>query len=153
MDDRRKERIAENEASFREINERLSQGLRQVPGNPEYLEFICECGYQTCDQHVQLSFSEYERVRGDSRRFVILPGHIIPDAERLVSSGAEWLDARDTLVTDLTPLVAEQYRLVAGADQTVAMRRPACATLVSSAGEHGLSTHRRRHERLCGIVR
>jgi DNA replication and repair protein RecF len=42
--------------------------------------------------------------------------------ERLVSSGAEWLDARDVLVTDLTPLVAEQYRLVAGADQAVAMR-------------------------------
>ncbi len=42
--------------------------------------------------------------------------------ERLVLAGAEWLDARDLLVTDLTPLVAEQYRLVAGADQEVALR-------------------------------
>jgi DNA replication and repair protein RecF len=42
--------------------------------------------------------------------------------ERLVAAGAEWLDARETLVADLTPLVAEQYRLVAGADQQVAMR-------------------------------
>jgi DNA replication and repair protein RecF len=42
--------------------------------------------------------------------------------ERLVQAGAEWLDAREVLVTDLTPLVAEQYRLVAGAEQQVALR-------------------------------
>ena len=86
MDDRRKERIAKNEASFREINERLSQGLRLVPHNPELLEFICECGNQTCEEHVQLSQHEYEQVRLDSRRFAIVPGHAIPDAERVVSS-------------------------------------------------------------------
>lgn len=86
MDDRRKERIAKNEASFREINERLSQGLRQVPNKPELLEFICECGHQTCEQHVQLSQGEYERVRLDSRRFAIVPGHVIPETERVVLS-------------------------------------------------------------------
>ena len=41
--------------------------------------------------------------------------------ERLVATGAEWLDARDALVQELTPLVAEQYRVVAGADQAVDM--------------------------------
>ncbi|MDQ6816420.1 MAG: hypothetical protein M3018_03300 [Actinomycetota bacterium] len=86
MEDRRKKRIAKNEASFREINERLSQGLRQVPHNPELLEFICECGHRTCEQHVQLSQREYEQVRLDSRRFAVVPGHVIPDTERVVSS-------------------------------------------------------------------
>ncbi len=86
MDDRRKERIARNEASFREINERLSQGLRLVPDNPELLEFICECGHATCDQHVRLSSREYEQVRLDSRRFATVPGHVIPDTERVVST-------------------------------------------------------------------
>ena len=84
--DARKERIARNEASFREINERLSNGLRQLPDNPELLEFICECGNPRCEQHVQLTLSEFEQIREDSRRFVIVPGHIIPDAERLVAS-------------------------------------------------------------------
>jgi hypothetical protein len=87
VDDRRKQRIARNEASFREINERLSDGLRQVPHNPELLEFICECGNLTCEEHVQLSRREYEQVRLDSRRFAIVPGHVIPEAERVVSSG------------------------------------------------------------------
>jgi hypothetical protein len=86
VDDRHTERIAQNEASFREINERLSQGLRQVPDNPRLLEFICECGHRTCEQHVQLSQREYEQVRLDSRRFAVVPGHVIPDMERVVSS-------------------------------------------------------------------
>jgi hypothetical protein len=86
VDEWRKERIAKNETSFREINERLSQGLRQVPHNPKLLEFICECGDATCEQHVQLSQPEYEQVRSDSRRFAVVPGHVIPDTERVVSS-------------------------------------------------------------------
>jgi hypothetical protein len=86
VEDPRKERIATNEASFRDINERLSRGLQQVPGNPELLEFICECGRQTCEQHVELSLREYEEVRRDSRRFAVVPGHSIAGAERVVSS-------------------------------------------------------------------
>jgi hypothetical protein len=87
MEDRRKERIARNEASFRDINERLHEGLQQVPGNPQLLEFICECGHQTCELHIRLSLAEYEQVRGDSRHFAVVPGHEIPEAERLVSTG------------------------------------------------------------------
>jgi hypothetical protein len=86
VDDPRKERIATNEASFREINERLNQGLRQVPDNPELLEFICECGHGTCEAHVRLSLNEYEHVRRDSRHFAVVPGHTIPDAEVIVFS-------------------------------------------------------------------
>lgn len=90
MDDWRKQRIAKNEASFREINERLSQDLRQVPHSPELLEFICECGSQRCEQHVQLSRREYEQLRLDSRRFAVVPGHVIPDTERVVSSSTRF---------------------------------------------------------------
>lgn len=41
--------------------------------------------------------------------------------ERLVTTGAELLDARSALLLDLAPLVAEQYRVVAGDDQGVAI--------------------------------
>jgi hypothetical protein len=93
VDDWRRERIAKNESQFREINERLTAGLRQIPHNPELLEFICECGNPTCEQHVQLSLAEYERVRSDSRRFAVVPGHVIPQAERVV-----WKDDRFEVV-------------------------------------------------------
>jgi DNA replication and repair protein RecF len=41
--------------------------------------------------------------------------------ERLVTTGSEVLDARSALLADLEPLVAEQYAVVAGADQLVAI--------------------------------
>jgi hypothetical protein len=82
---RRLERIARNEASFRDINERLNEGLRRVPRPPEHQQFICECGHQACDATILLSFDEYESVRRDSRQFAVVPGHSLPEAERVVA--------------------------------------------------------------------
>jgi hypothetical protein len=90
VDDWRKERIARNESAFRHINERLNAGLRQIPHNPELLEFICECGNPTCEQRVRLSLAEYEHVRADSRHFAVAPGHSIPQTERVVASHARF---------------------------------------------------------------
>ena len=41
--------------------------------------------------------------------------------ERLVTTGSELLDARTALLADLEPIVAEQYAVVAGADQRVTL--------------------------------
>lgn len=84
MNDWRLERIAKNEASFRDINERLEQGLRKVPHVPELQEFVCECGNRQCEETVRLSFEEYERVRLDSRHFAVVPGHVHPETEHVV---------------------------------------------------------------------
>ncbi|MDA0184023.1 hypothetical protein OJ997_27190 [Solirubrobacter phytolaccae] len=83
--DWRVKRIAKNETSFRDINERLEAGLRQVRHTPERLEFICECGDRECESSVHVSFEEYEAVRADSRRFIVVPGHVFPETERVVS--------------------------------------------------------------------
>jgi glutathionylspermidine synthase len=110
--DWRKERIAKNEAQFRTINEQLEAGLRQVRHAPELQEFVCECGNRTCEQLVALSFEEFEAVRGDSRRFAVVPGHGLPEAERVVESndrydvveklgkGIELADATDQRTPD-----------------------------------------------------
>ena len=88
--DPRQRRIAKNEASFRDINERLEEGLRKVQHQPEMLEFLCECGDRTCEQHISLRLDEYEAVRGDSRRFAIVPGHVCPDTERIVAGNERY---------------------------------------------------------------
>jgi hypothetical protein len=80
----RLERIAKNETRFRDINERLEQGLRHVRDAPELLLFVCECGSRACDDLVSLTFEEYEAVRRDSRRFAVVPGHVYPETERVV---------------------------------------------------------------------
>ena len=81
----RQKRIADNEASFRDINERLEDSLRQVRHTPELLRFICECGDRRCESSVSLTFEEYEAVRRDSRRFAVVPGHVFPETERVVA--------------------------------------------------------------------
>ena len=83
--DWRRQRIAKNETCFRDINERLQEGLRRVPHAPEVERFICECGDRKCEASVQLTLEEYEAVRSDSRRFLVVPGHVYPEAERVVA--------------------------------------------------------------------
>lgn len=85
MDNSREQRIALNETRFREINERLALGLRELPNRPRLLEFVCECGQRVCQQHVELTLAEYEDIRRDSRHFAVAPGHVSPEIERVVA--------------------------------------------------------------------
>ena len=82
--DWRKARIAKNETRFRDVNERLEAGLRQVRHTTELQEFVCECGKRTCEELVSLTFAEYEGIRRDSRRFAVVPGHVFPETEHVV---------------------------------------------------------------------
>ena len=84
MPDRRR-RIAENEVRFREINERMRSSLAGVIDPDEILEFVCECGDGACREPVRLTLDEYDAVREDARRFAVLTGHEIPDAETVVA--------------------------------------------------------------------
>lgn len=78
------ERIGHNESLFRDINDELEAGLRAVAGGPDLLDFICECGNRTCSATLQLRLDEYEAVRRDARRFLVVGGHDIPAVERVV---------------------------------------------------------------------
>ena len=85
----REERIARNEALFREVNERV----REVyPGDEEdQVGFLCECGRESCTETVVLSIAEYEDVRSDPRHFVVTPGHEIGDVERSAAEGDRYV--------------------------------------------------------------
>ncbi len=76
------ERLARNEAFFREVNERI----RDIAGDSAGLrhEFLCECSDATCTERIALSREEYEQVRADPTRFVLAPGHASPGIEVLV---------------------------------------------------------------------
>jgi len=81
-------RRVENETLFREVNERieeLSIGLAGGNEPDEFLGgFVCECGSDGCTELLQVRHSEYEAVRGDPRRFLIVAGHEDLDAERVI---------------------------------------------------------------------
>jgi hypothetical protein len=91
MADARAERIAENEARFREINERLRGDLQPVTDDAETVRFVCECGNASCREGVALPLSEYRAVRLHPRRFAVVTGHEILDVETVVERHDGWL--------------------------------------------------------------
>jgi hypothetical protein len=84
MPDERATRLAENEARFRVINDRVERDLEHVADPDELLPFICECARRTCDATIELSRAEYERVREQPILFAAAPGHEILDVEDVI---------------------------------------------------------------------
>jgi hypothetical protein len=46
--------------------------------------FICECADLACTEQVEMSMAQYEDMRADPNRFVVLPGHEVADVEEVV---------------------------------------------------------------------
>jgi hypothetical protein len=91
----RLERIAENVAAFRAVNERISEWPEhQQTGPDEPLAFVCECGRRDCFERVYLTRAQYEAVRRDAALFAVTPGHEIPDVEQVVDQHPGYLVVR-----------------------------------------------------------
>ena len=102
----RERRFAANQTVFRRSNERLSERLG--PFEPGPIEYVCECGDDSCADLVSLLTSEYEHVRSNSAWFLIALDHEIlsGDSERILEthehhhvvekSGAAGATARST---------------------------------------------------------
>jgi hypothetical protein len=67
------ERVARNDATFREANEKIEEAARGA--GLETVPFICECAEPHCTEIVYLRLSEYERIRAEPTHFVNVPGH------------------------------------------------------------------------------
>jgi hypothetical protein len=92
MPDERAARLAMNEARFREINERVERDLEPLlDSQDELLPFVCECGRPRCTEAISLSVAEYESVRRDATRFVVVAGHEIEDVEDVVERADRYI--------------------------------------------------------------
>jgi len=85
----REERLALNEAMFREANER-AKAWEERHREVEVELYFCECADPNCPERVGLGKADYERVRSDSRHFVIAPGHELPDVETVIEQHDGW---------------------------------------------------------------
>ena len=82
MDELREERIARNNATFRDANEHIGAAAGAY-GIDSPIPFICECADARCSAIVRLTLEQYEEVRADSRHFLNVPGH--QDAAEIVA--------------------------------------------------------------------
>ncbi len=88
--DPRQERLARNEALFRDVNERVRE-IAAVHGQDEHIyEFYCECSNADCTFQVRATLADYEAVREHPARFVIAPNHAMPEIERIVERTGSW---------------------------------------------------------------
>lgn len=82
--DESKRRLAQNEAVFRDVNERI-EGVAATQGTDAHrYEFICECSNADCTFRVTLTLAEYEGVRESGVRFFVLPGHAMLEVEQVI---------------------------------------------------------------------
>jgi hypothetical protein len=82
----RQVRAAQNQALFREVNERIGSLNEPFAAEAATGQFVCECADVTCSDAIAATLAEYERVRADGSHFIVAPAeaHYVPAVERLV---------------------------------------------------------------------
>jgi hypothetical protein len=83
------ERIARNDALFREANERIREKAEEYEVQIT-VPFICECADPMCRDIVRLGLDEYREIRRNPRYFLNIPGH-----ESVAGGNIEVVDRRD----------------------------------------------------------
>jgi hypothetical protein len=77
--ERFKRTAAAAEINGRQVNEAIE------PRAPEGTAvFVCECGYLGCSETVEIPVVEYEAVRTNFDRFLVVPGHEIDEVDEVV---------------------------------------------------------------------
>jgi hypothetical protein len=93
-------RRAQNEALFREVNERI---VELETGRTGYerddsllIGFVCECAREDCSEMVEVTRRQYEAVRSNPRRFLVLPGHEEVDIANVTERHSNYLVVEKT---------------------------------------------------------
>jgi hypothetical protein len=81
----REKRLAANEALFREVNERVAEVAEQFITGESRVNFSCECGDRACGEQIAMTVGDYEALRSEATHFAVVPGHEVPDIERVVA--------------------------------------------------------------------
>jgi 16S rRNA C1402 (ribose-2'-O) methylase RsmI len=96
-------RMVENEAIFRESNEKLQKTfnkLKQIAkeDGQEHLveeldtalEFYCECSDENCYKRVKLTLSEHTRIHKNRSRFTVIGGHEVDSIEKVIEKKPDY---------------------------------------------------------------
>ncbi len=86
VDTDREKRIGENEALFRDVNERVSALLKPHAYWRTLSDWICECPDETCTERIAMTPEEYEELRSNPTHFAVVPDatHVRPEVESIV---------------------------------------------------------------------
>jgi hypothetical protein len=87
-------RAAENQALFRQVNERIKELNEVFDQLTPYASWACECANLGCIERIELTLAEYEELRAIPTRFAVAPDetHVVEGVERVVQqTGSYWV--------------------------------------------------------------
>jgi hypothetical protein len=104
------ERAAQNQALFREVNERVGKLTETLNRVTLRSDWVCECANTECFESIEMTIEEYEALRQHPARFAVFPDdtHVYPEAERVVertdrSWVVEKIEVAGRIAMDLNP--------------------------------------------------
>lgn len=100
---------ARNEDIFRELNEHLEAASSGDGGSVK--GFVCECSDISCSALLAVPLEDYERVRQDSKRFIVAPGdeHVDPTIEHVVERcSTYWIVEKTGAAGDVAEALDDQ---------------------------------------------
>lgn len=82
-------RGARAQSLFRDVNERVREINDAFSIAVPLGDWVCECADDACTDRIALTPLEYERIRSNPARFVVLPSdsHVFPEIEDVVQRG------------------------------------------------------------------
>ena len=93
INEERARRLAANEATFREVNERVAEVEATFGVGGDVLSVLCECALVECTGRIEVAKVAYEAVRAHAARFIVLPPHVLPEVEDVVDRDAGYVVA------------------------------------------------------------
>ncbi len=124
----REQRAAQNQLLFREVNERIAS-LSERALLPEIapIEVTCECVDMSCTTTVQLPLHEFAEIDRATNRFLVVPGHELPDVEDVVERRDRFLIvAKRGAGADLVERSANLTRRIELRDESATAQHAAC---------------------------
>lgn len=95
----RARRLRQNEELMEQLNRRMERALGEIREADDEdrnapIAFLCECSHLDCRERIHLAPSRFDRIHRDSEVFVLVPGHEIPDIEKVVDQEGDFLIVR-----------------------------------------------------------
>ena len=80
------QRAGQNQALFREVNERINALQERRAVWVTISEWVCECADESCTERIGMTPEEYEELRANPVHFAVAPAevHVVPEVERVV---------------------------------------------------------------------
>jgi DNA polymerase III sliding clamp (beta) subunit (PCNA family) len=86
MSEEQARRVGLNESLFRQVNEQIKSLNHGLDSHQQALTVICECADGDCTDRIEIAAVEYEQVRSHPRRYIVVPGHELPEFESVVKN-------------------------------------------------------------------